>query len=221
MASVNLLTPLDQPLDNRRLIDDLKKSLISTEIYSELMIVIAYAKSGVIERLQNELKKWSSAGNTISAYIGIDQKITSKEALLLANELFDITYIVNHKSVTFHPKIYVFKGAKNGQVVLGSNNLTSGGLETNFEAAAIIDYDLTTEEDARLFREYWDALSDLSSSDYGISTQLTAELINTLADNDLIAIETRTPGSKSSSGYYHVNADLKLTHFGLKTPIQI
>ena len=28
MASVNLLTPLDQPLDNRRLIDDLKKSLI-------------------------------------------------------------------------------------------------------------------------------------------------------------------------------------------------
>jgi len=202
MAELNLLSPLDQPLSNHRLIDDLKETLNSTSIYSDLRIAVAYAKSGVISRLEDELRNWMAAGNSITAYIGIDQKVTSKEALLLANSIFNNAYIINHKSVTFHPKVYAFKGQNSGKVILGSNNLTSGGLETNFEAAAIITYDLTNPDDSTAFNEYWDSLSELNNIDHGISAHLTEELIDQLDKNNLLANELRTPGAITNSTPY-------------------
>jgi len=202
MAELSLLSPLDQPLSNHRLIDDLKDTLDTNAIYTDLRIAVAYAKSGVISRLEDELRNWIAAGNNITAYIGIDQKVTSKEALILANEIFNNVYIINHKSVTFHPKVYAFKGEESGKVILGSNNLTSGGLETNFEAAVIIAYDLTNSNDSSAFNEYWNSLSDLNNTAHGISAPLTKDLIDQLDKNNLLSNEVRTPGEITTSTPY-------------------
>lgn len=47
---------------------------------------------------------------------------------------------------TFHPKIYLFKGAGRGIAYIGSNNLTVGGLETNAETYTKIQFALPQEQ---------------------------------------------------------------------------
>ena len=44
-------------------------------------------------------------------------------------------YVVLDPRITFHPKIYLFKGENYAEAFIGSNNLTVGGTEKNFESA--------------------------------------------------------------------------------------
>jgi HKD family nuclease len=207
MTEINFLAPLDQPLNHLRLIDVLKESLALEAGFSELMMAVAFVNSSVIKRLMPEFRQWKLDSKPITAYFGIDQKITSKEALLLACELFGNVHIINHKSVTFHPKVYLFRNETAGRVILGSNNLTSGGLEMNFEAAVIIDFDLNVETEMTVFKDYWQSISKLEAPDYGISIPATEDLVNDLFSHDLLSSESRVPGRVNSNGQYKKRSD--------------
>jgi phosphatidylserine/phosphatidylglycerophosphate/cardiolipin synthase-like enzyme len=106
---------------------------------------VAYAKSGPLLRLRERLEAWKKAGKTSAAIIGIDQQGTSREALELALELFDCVYTTQETGLTFHPKIYFFSGAAESMAFIGSNNLTVGGTEKNFEAGLLVEMDGTTD----------------------------------------------------------------------------
>jgi hypothetical protein len=49
-----------------------------------------------------------------------------------------VTIVHNENDSTFHPKLYLFEGARS-DLVVGSGNLTSGGLFTNYEASLHLD----------------------------------------------------------------------------------
>ena len=147
MASISLIRPLDQPIGERRLLQDLKLALCNERL-TEFRLIVAYAKSGPLYRLQELIEEWSSAGKTIKAIFGIDQRGTSKEALELALSWFDTVYVTQGPGITFHPKFYLFVGEDYAQVTVGSNNLTVGGTEKNFESAIQLELDLP--DDAEL-----------------------------------------------------------------------
>lgn len=201
MIKLQLLSPIDQPLNNQRLIDQILQAL-STAEFNELQIAVAYAKHGIINVLRDDLIDWKKRGGQIVSYIGIDQKITSREALGLAIELFDAVYIINHRVSTFHPKIYAFKGPQHGKIIIGSNNLTSGGLEINFESAATIEYSFENHDDKSSFDIFWDSLKQLTNPEMGISLQLSKEIITTLDENNIIAREISVPGILSEKTLY-------------------
>lgn len=145
MAVISFIAPLDQPLATRRLLDCLRSGLIDAR-FEALTIIVAYAKSGPLLRLQSELQIWQAGGKRTSAIFGIDQQGTSREALSLGLALFDELYVTQEASITFHPKIYLFEGPANATAIIGSNNLTVGGTETNFEAATVLDLDLPLDQ---------------------------------------------------------------------------
>ena len=134
MSSFSLITPLDQPLGNRRLLSDLKACLANSE-FDNLRLIVAYAKSGPLIRLREDLLSWRRSGKALAAVIGLDQQGTSKEALELALSMFDSVYVTREYGITFHPKIYLFSGTSRVDAFIGSNNLTVGGTEKNFESA--------------------------------------------------------------------------------------
>lgn len=138
MAKIEILKPYDAAVGNRRLLDELKSDLGSPD-FQDFRIIVAYAKAGPLYRLKSSLATWKGAGKSIKAIFGIDQQGTSKEALDFALSLFDEVYITQERGITFHPKIYIFSGAHKVRAFLGSNNLTVGGTETNFEAAVLVD----------------------------------------------------------------------------------
>lgn len=145
MAVIKFITPLDQPLGNQRLLELLRAGLTDNR-FCRLSIIVAYAKSGPLLRLKAEFESWKLAGKSARAVFGIDQQGTSREALSMGLSLFDQLYVTQEAGITFHPKVYLFDGPLHAQAIIGSNNLTVGGTETNFEAATVIDLNLPQDQ---------------------------------------------------------------------------
>jgi hypothetical protein len=92
--------------------------------------------------------------------VGADT-VTTAEALIRLRALqtsfsgrCSIRVLEDPRGRLFHPKLFVFERADgSGTVLIGSNNLTPGGLEDNIEAAVYL-YDLSTE-DMNAWRQFW------------------------------------------------------------------
>ena len=186
MTSFSLISPIDQPLGNRRLLHDLKKAL-EDDRFSDFRLIVAYAKSGPLYRLQELLKKWRIAGKTSAAIIGLNQRGTSIEALEQALDLFDTVYVTFGSGITFHPKMYLFKGEKYAEAFIGSNNLTVGGTEKNFEATVHLQLDLSEDKDS--FSELDYSWSSLLPNSCDMTRILDQEMFKQLISGETIINE--------------------------------
>ena len=186
MTRFSLIRPLDQPVGTRRLLQDLKAAL-KDDRFSDFRVIVAYAKSGPLYRLQDSLEGWRSLGKRSSAIIGLDQQGTSKDALDLAVDLFDCVYVTREAGITFHPKIYLFTGDDQAQAFVGSNNLTVGGTEKNFEAAVHLEFDLPA--DAGGFRTLESAWNELLPASCPATIKLDEKMLAQLAADNVIIEE--------------------------------
>ena len=188
MASLSLIRPLDQPLGIRRLLHELREALSDGRL-SSFRLIVAYAKSGPLHRLREDFDSWRRRGGTAEAILGIDQQGTSREALELALTLFDSVYVTQANGITFHPKIYLFKGRTFARAFVGSHNLTVGGTETNFEAA--LDVKLVLPDDARDLEALESAWHDLLPGSCSATRLLTAPLLQELLGRGAVLPEKR------------------------------
>lgn len=97
--------------------------------------------------MKSALQKHKDNGGSITAFIGIDLDGTSYEALLNLFSLCDNLYVIHSESfsTTYHSKIYLLEGSDKAWCAIGSNNLTGGGLWTNFESCSIEQYSLPND----------------------------------------------------------------------------
>ncbi|MBN1575738.1 MAG: phospholipase D family protein [Chitinispirillaceae bacterium] len=161
---------------------------LSQDAYESLRMIVAFAKLGPLVRLKKAFQDWRRKGKTIEAIIGIDAKGTSEQALRFALENFDTCRIAGSESrmnITFHPKVYLFDGANDFNAFIGSNNLTIGGLETNFETFTQLKG--SVPENERLvadIRAIWDDAQRCSF-------YLNAETLLELSEKGRLADETK------------------------------
>jgi hypothetical protein len=196
MPTIDFISPLDQPTGHRRLLEELKAALCDAR-FSDFKLIVAYAKSGPLYRLRDALEQWRHTGKRIDAIIGIDQQGTSQEALGLALTLFDTVHVTQEPNITFHPKFYLFKGASNARAFVGSNNLTVGGTEMNFEAAVQID--LVLPDDAAILGRLEIAWRDLATcpATKVLDAALLAQLV---ADGDVVDERSMRQGDGDPEG---------------------
>ena len=186
MSRFSLIRPLDQPPGTRRLLQDLKDAL-NDDRFSTFKLIVAYAKSGPLLRLQEHLDSWRAAGNKAHAIFGIDQQGTSREALELSLVLFDSVHVTQAQGITFHPKIYLFTGDQVARAFIGSNNLTVGGTEKNFEAAIDVELDLPTDaHDLATLETAWTELLPATCS---ATRPLSRALLQELLANGVVVAE--------------------------------
>lgn len=150
MVQIRIQSPLDQPLGNHRLFDELKSGL-SEHVFNHFRLIVAFAKVGPLLRLEEFLDAWIQRGGSIEAIFGIDERGTSIEALEFALSKFTTVHIAHIQAgafnPTFHPKIYHFKGSEQSRLIIGSNNLTVGGTETNSESNICLDFTTDNSDD--------------------------------------------------------------------------
>lgn len=178
---------LNQPFQGQlgnMLIDQLKAD------YSNITIFSAFAKNSGVLRLKPSLEKFREKGGKISAFIGIDLDGTSYEALLNLFSLCDSLYVIHSEnmSTTYHSKIYLLENDVSAWCAIGSNNLTGGGLWTNFESCSIQSYTLPAE--ANELKNIYSIIDKYSDPDYICSTKITSiNDINILLDANYITKE--------------------------------
>lgn len=160
-----LFKPAEAPPGVQRLLPFLQKSLRRAE-YKECRIIVAFARLSGVARLLPQIREWRSRGRRIEVIVGIDRSGTSREALQVMLDELDAVYITHtaDESCTFHPKMYLFEGTRRARGIVGSHNLTLGGLETNFEGGVVMDFDLPAEAAQwKPFRDAWDQLLPAAS----------------------------------------------------------
>ena len=97
----------------------------------------------------------------------------------------------NNNPSTFHPKVYLFSSDHQALLVIGSGNLTEGGLYTNYEVGAVAELNFSIEEDQRLLQEVNAFMDDLlGQSD--LVVELSHDLLAALAEQGYVVSEERS-----------------------------
>mgnify|MGYP001557805815 FL=1 len=190
MPTVSFINPVDQPTGNKRLLEELKRCLGDPD-FKTFGFSVAFAKTGPLLRLAPILGTWKAAKKDVFAIMGIDHKGTSVQALEFALDNFNEVYVTKYPWRTFHPKIYWFTGSKKGCIFVGSNNLTVGGTETNFESCIRLDYDLSIEQTG--FDQALEGWVSLLPANCPATFRLSKEILDTLNADGKLADENAKP----------------------------
>ncbi len=203
---LTLLKPAEAPPGNQRLLPLLQKSLSEAE-YDTCRIIVAFARLSGVARLLSQIRVWRSNGRSIEAIVGVDRLGTSQEALHVLLDELDAVYITRttDESCTFHPKMYLFEGKRRARAVVGSHNLSSGGLETNFEGGVILDFQLPDE--AITWKQFRDAWAQLLPQANPSTRELDAALLDNLIKTGQVPPEARI----ARTGRIPVSKELGLT----------
>jgi len=134
--------------------NDLEKRILPLIQKSvEIKILTAFLKKSGLNFINSIPHK------NMSIISGIDFFITEPEAVYYLSENgYNIKILYEPRKV-FHPKIiYIRSNANKESLVVGSSNITFGGLNSNYEASLLIEKDFSTELIFQKFNKYFDTL---------------------------------------------------------------
>src|SRR6266478_8414253 len=183
---------ITQPFGEVRLGEFLLTHLTDPQ-WTSFRAAVAFVKRSGTQHIRQPLLNFTNHG-TVRLSAGIDLYGTSREGL---TDLLNATpngqlYIYrNNGPYTFHPKVYLFKSAQHADVIVGSGNLTGGGLFTNYEASLAARLDLAVEADA-VFLQVIEATLDVwSQPQVGMCYLLTPEFLEQLVAAGLVRSEAQ------------------------------
>jgi HKD family nuclease len=136
---IQLLSNLNYPIGN----------IINQEIQNanNVQIAVAFLKYSGLKVIETSMKQCLNKGGKIEIIAGLDFKTTDAQSLKylinLKKEYSNVSFYCfgdkkeNKTNIVFHPKIYLFENKKETTGIVGSTNLTQGGLMTNFEVNTV------------------------------------------------------------------------------------
>lgn len=161
---------------------------LEDESVTRFVAVTAWVRESGMRLLVPSLQAFAARGGSSLLVFGVDLAGTSRQGVELARAHFSELYVVHDPTGrTFHPKIYYAAGRETTYVLLGSNNLTAGGLWHNYEGAATLILD--TRREGELLEEMDDYVSRLQS-DEAICRFVTDDIFDRLVADGWLTDET-------------------------------
>lgn len=179
-----------QPAPSARLGDFLKANLKGP--WTCFRAAIAFVKRSGTKHVAAALTEFARS-NRVEIIVGIDLRGTSQEGLqdLLhaVGTTGQVIVFHNRLALTFHPKVYVFKTDLSADLLVGSGNLTEGGLFTNYEASLRLQLDLTDAAQRVVLKSVEDVLDTWANPSKGTALPLDAALLAKLVALGLVPVE--------------------------------
>jgi len=196
MTKLDLLwqDPEESPTHLYRLLED---HLVSPDIV-RCRVAAAYASWGGLSLVSHALEDFLQRGKKLQTIFGIGNTITTPDALLYALYLKTRypkqqrarTFEWKYGNSEFHPKYYEFQYPDRLVAVIGSSNLTNGGLAMNHELSVAVTTPVATAI-SRSCDAGWKSL-------WKRSKDVTPEQIRALRNANALGAERQktTDGSK-------------------------
>lgn len=182
-----------QPFGNFRLGDYLITNLQDPN-WSLFRSSVAFVKNSGIKHIYSLLFEFCKTANVIIS-VGIDNGVTTYEGLVNLLDAIgtdsELWIFHNENSSAFHPKVYLFANDENADFLVGSGNLTEGGLFTNYEAFLRVSLDLQNAEDRQQYDEIISYLDYWTDPSTGCAIQANLQFLNDLRDNDYLPTENQ------------------------------
>ncbi len=196
-GTVRLIT---QPLATERLGDVLNRNL-SDDRWTDLKGAVAFVKASGVRHIAAALSNFAGRA-TVSLSVGVDHGGTSVEGLeMLLTALGGrgtVNVCHNEAGNTFHPKTYLFSNATSALAIIGSGNLTEGGLYTNYEAGLLVELNLSRTDEKRFHDDIAGMMGAWRSAS-GTSIELTAATLTQLVQQGYVPREADNPPRKGAN----------------------
>jgi HKD family nuclease len=129
-----------------------------------VIVSVAFVNLGGVELLEGKLQAHQ---DKTTAFIGIRNDITTIQGARRLLDLGVMLYTVDTgtRRIIYHPKIYLVRGAEQAKLIVGSANLTPGGLNNNIEAGVVVECDLSDDAD-RLLVDSIETSFDTAQAEY-------------------------------------------------------
>lgn len=133
----------------------------SIEQSTDTRIAVAFVSSGGLAIIRPSVTRALAAGACIEFLVGFDIHLTEPQAV---QALYDISrsdaalrlycYVSLTPAAIYHPKIYIFRADEQVKFIVGSSNLTQGGLKKNLEVNVAIQANAGNEEVSDVYGTY-------------------------------------------------------------------
>jgi HKD family nuclease len=195
---------LSQPFEGRSLGASVLGALQSGA-WQRFRCAVAFLKHSGLRQLAGPLDGFlRQPGAQAAITVGIDHNGTSLEGL---QDLWRVVdgraplYVFKEgeggQARTFHPKAYLFERPRRALAILGSGNLTAGGLFQNHELAVAIELDLADRRSANFHQELSRAL-ELWQTPGPACRRVDAQLLHSLyASGELLTERAIAAGHRA------------------------
>ena len=119
---------------------------------TEIKILIAFLTEGGLSWLPPKI------AHCAQFIVGIDLGITTTDAMKSLQEQGATVMIFSEPRRLFHPKAIYIRSEENETLIVGSNNLTTGGIASNHELSIAVVRDKASEQIFCDFLAYFDSL---------------------------------------------------------------
>lgn len=122
------------------------RELFDVPDIEKVILSVAFVSESGVQQIEAALRTHAAR---VTVFAGVRNDITSHQGLALLHRIGVNLYIVDtgSRTVIFHPKLYLVRGKTNARFVVGSANLTLGGLNNNIEGGMMINFNLADAED--------------------------------------------------------------------------
>lgn len=165
----------------------------------KVIVVSAFVSLQTILRLKEALLRINGNGGVARLVFGIDMGGTSQEVLKEVLSWRTDNRVVKHRrpGFTFHPKLYLVEWQDKAEILIGSNNVTEGGLFRNYESSARVIYDLP--DDIELYETAQQELNRFLDPVGDTAYILTDDFLNRLIEYGIIPSEAEARRNRSDS----------------------
>jgi len=117
------------------------RTLLQLPKPAQILVSVAFARTNGLDSIQDSIKPLAAK---TKVFVGIRNDITSIQAIrqLLALKLDLYAVDTGSRRTIFHPKLYLAANAANAIAIIGSANMTFGGLHNNIEVSTRMTLDL-------------------------------------------------------------------------------
>jgi HKD family nuclease len=200
-ALIPTVSPIIQTTAGDVQLSDRLNHLLAEADLRRFRVAVSYVRWSGLGLLALQLEKFLEQGGEFQTIYGVANGITSPDSLLYSlylkkvyrNHSYAGTVEDTYQNATFHPKFFEFQFAQRTIAIIGSGNLTVGGLVNNCELAYQIEFQNADKDGRSHLDAAWKAFASFAQP-------LTLDKIRELKQKDSsgseLDKETGSPSDK-------------------------
>ena len=179
------------------------RALLGLANPTQVLISVAFVREAGLDAVEAAVKPLAAKAKF---FVGIRNDITSIQAIkrLLAMKIELYAVDTGSRNILFHPKLYFAASLNQATVIIGSANLTWGGLHNNIEVSVRAKLDISNPTDKEFSDEVTNAFAEMLKKHpkhvFLIKDETHADKLfesGRLADENLILAPFTTSGVKT------------------------
>jgi HKD family nuclease len=146
MADLNFIFQAVTPVTHAESI----RTLLELPNPTKIVVSVAFARTTGLEAIQDSIKPLAAK---TKFFVGVRNDITSIQVIKRLLDLKLDLYAVDtgSRKIIYHPKLYLATNASGAIVIIGSANMTSGGLHNNIEVSTFMELDFAKNPNDKAF----------------------------------------------------------------------